>query len=140
MAKFKFRLQKLLDLRIAEEDAAKQLYLLAKARRHDAESDLAELASTKAAVLRSNAHSLEERRSLDAFVQRVIDEECATETAIGVLLDEEETLKIAWQSAKRDHDALQKLFEKDELEWKREADRKENAELDEWSVLRRKAA
>ena len=140
MAKFKFRLQKLLDLRANELEKAKELYLLAKGRRLDAESTLAEIATSKTAVLRAEVKGIEERRSLDTYVQRLIDEERATEAAISVLLDEEETLKIAWHDAKKDHDALQKLFEADEAEWKLDADRKESAELDEWAVLRRSAA
>lgn len=139
MAKFRFRLEKLLDYRRHLEDAAKSAYMEARARRIDAEYDLQGIAQTRATTLKHGLPCLEERRALHSYISRLEDQERAQQSIISVLTDEEEQFRKSWLKAREDAEALQKLRDNEYDNWQLEVSRREQAELDEWAVLRRAA-
>jgi len=137
---FKFRLQTVLDLRIGELENAERAYLLAKSKREDAEQDLEGVKQMLQSQRRQQRDSFQARLDAEAYTQRLEDESRAILTTIGVLEDEESRAMALWIDAKKEVKALEKLREKAYDEYNLELNRKEQAELDEWAVLRRSAA
>lgn len=139
MRKFRFRLEKLLDYRRRLEEGAKTAYLEARARRIDAEYDLQGLQNTRETTLKRGTPCLEGRLALDSYLSKLEDDQRAQASVIAVLTDEEEQFRQAWVNARQEAEALQKLRDKEYEDYKLEAARYEQAELDEWAVLRRAA-
>lgn len=137
MTKFNFRLEKVLSYRRTLEEAAKSSYMEARARRIEAEYDLQAINDTRNSTLMRGLPCLEERRALDCYLSRLEDQERAQHSIIGVLVDEEEQLKTAWFETHKEAEALQTLRDSEFEAWQLEATRKEQADLDEWAVLRR---
>lgn len=137
MAAFKFRLEKLLTYRRLQEEWAKDAYQLAVANRIECEREIAKIQTRKADILRSPAHDLESRRALESYVVRLDDEIGSAEAARGVLETEEERALDEWNTAKQAAQAIEKLREGELDQWKLDETRREQAELDEWSVFRR---
>jgi flagellar biosynthesis chaperone FliJ len=67
------------------------------------------------------------------------DEERAQKVVLKVLITEEDTALNGWHAAKRELEVLVRLRAAALEEYNAEAERKEQAELDEWAVLRRAA-
>ncbi|MCU0315530.1 MAG: flagellar FliJ family protein [Fimbriimonadaceae bacterium] len=138
MAKFQWRLQRLLEYRQLLEKQAKDAFLQAKARTNGAEAD-------KARMERDLASQIPERSSEDlhlilshgSFVERLEDLIQSQAAVISVLVDEEETFRLAWIFAKQESEALLKLRERALAEWQIEETRLEQNALDEWAVMRR---
>lgn len=139
MAKFKFRLAKLLEYRRLEEKWAKDTYAECMARKVEAEAELEAMRAKRIDAFQAKPCALDERVSLDAYVTRLEDAERAAEAALAVLENDVETTQEAWMAAKIEVDAIQKLCDAEFAQWLLEENRKEQAELDEWSVLRRAA-
>lgn len=139
MAKFKFRLQRLLDHRRFLEKSAKDAWMKQRAERVQAEEELAlmkvkrnQLASqtvTQFSDLIQQQHALSRLESLEKSFM----------AAIAVLENEEEAAYRVWMNAKQDAEAIEKLREKAKEFWDKEMERREQAELDEWAVMRRAA-
>lgn len=136
MADFKFRLEKLLELRRMEEDWARDTYLEAQAKRIVAEHERDALARILKQPIASTAN-LQELRAAQVYRERIEDEVRASETVIGILEQEEEGYKQVWLDRRKDAEALEKLKEKDFQEWMLEENRREQRDIDEWAVLRR---
>jgi flagellar export protein FliJ len=139
MAKFEFRLQKVLEYRELEEQWAKEAYLEHQVQRIAAESEAQEIARQRSTVLRGVASTLEARLSLQALIERYDDEERAKRAAISLLEQEEERARQTWIERKQDKEALIKLKEIALAEWQHEQDRLEQIALDEWTTSRRAA-
>lgn len=139
MIKFKFRLQKLLDYRRGLEEAAKTAYLESRARRIDAEYDLQGITQSKTTAVHKGLPCLQNRLALNAYLERLDDQFRAQQSVIAVLEGEEEQLRLAWIRAREEAEALQKLHDKELEAYNLEVTRKEQADLDEWAVLRRAA-
>jgi flagellar export protein FliJ len=137
---FKFRLQTVLDLRVNELDSAERTYLVAKSKREDAELDFDGVKKMIQEQRQQPRETFQARLDAEAYSQRLEDESRAILTTIGVLEDEEAKAMGFWIEAKKEVKALEKLKEKAEDEYNIEMNRKEQAELDEWAVLRRSAA
>jgi len=137
MRKFLFRLQKVLEHRERLEEEAKTAFLNARAQRLDAERMLEALAGVRAEALARPLAGLEDRLALERFLEALADRERQQRIVVRTLEDEEESLRQAWIEARRDAEALRKLREAARAEWQAEADRREQAALDEWAVLRR---
>lgn len=137
---FKFRLQTVLDLRLNELESAERSYLLAKSKREDAEQDFNGVNQMLLDQRRLPRKTFQARLDSEAYTQRLEDESRAILTTIGVLEDEEQKAMQFWIDAKKEVKALENLREKAESEFNLELNRKEQAELDEWAVLRRSAA
>lgn len=139
MAKFEFRLQQVLDYRAMEEGWAKSAYLEARANRIEKEVELAALHDHRKTMLGAPVFTLDEHRNLEVMLLRLDDEEEELKAVINVLQNEEEVALNTWHDRKRDLEVLVKLREKAEDEWKAEEARREQAELDEWTSMRRAA-
>lgn len=136
---FKFRLQTVLELRQGALRAAERNYLLAKAKREDAEADHAAALRLRDESRRQPVIDIAGRLAAEAYIQRLDDEARALESAVAVLLDEESDAREKWIVARQEAEAIEKLREKAVAEHNLELNRKEQAELDEWAVLRRAA-
>ena len=139
MKKFKFRLQKVLEYREAMEHWAQDVYLETRVARLESEAALADVASRRSIALGHPANTLDERKQLELTLQSLDDDQRAKKTVVEVLTAEEDKALNAWHEKKRELDVIVKLRDKAREEWQLEATRHEQAELDEWSVLRRGA-
>lgn len=137
MAKFRFRLEKLLEYRCLQEKWAKDAYLEALGRRHEVEGQVEAAKRRKSTALRSHPSGLDELMSLDAYFTRLDDEHRALEAALAVVSDEAEALLGEYQTAKRESAAIAKLREVAYSQWVLEQSRREQADLDEWASQRR---
>ncbi len=139
MAKFAFRLEKLLEYRRMQEGWAKDAYLAARARRIEGEQEIEELQGRRTEALQASPSTVQAMLDLEAYLVRLDDLERDMEVALSVLKDEEETARQEWIRARTDAEALQKLRDNEFADWLREENRREQAELDEWAVTRRAA-
>jgi flagellar export protein FliJ len=139
MKKFSFRLQKVLEYREAMEHWAQEAYLDTRVARLEGEAALLEVRQRRTAALDQTPAGLAERRHLELFLQSIDDDELAKQTIIDVLQAEEDKALDVWHEKKRELETIIKLRDKAHEEWQLDANRKEQAELDEWSVLKRGA-
>lgn len=139
MKKFKFRLQKVLEYREAMEHWAQEAYLDTRVARLEGDAALLEVQNRRRNALHRNANSIAERQHLELTLLTLDDEERAKETIVEVLKTEEEKAFEVWREKKRELETMVKLRDKALEEWQLEANRKEQADLDEWAVLRRGA-
>lgn len=139
MKSFKFRLQRVLEYREAMEHWAQEAYLDTRVARLEGEATLLEVQNRRSATLQQSAGTLDERKLLEMTLHTLDDDERAKQTIVEVLRTEEEKALNVWHEKKRELETMVKLRDKAFEEWQLEATRKEQAELDEWSVLRRGA-
>ncbi|MCX7800438.1 MAG: flagellar export protein FliJ [Fimbriimonadales bacterium] len=139
MRRFRFRLQKVLEHRERLEEEAKTAFLNARAQRLEAERRLEELRTQRAEWLSRSFGTLTDRLALERFLDALDGRERDQRIVIATLEDEEESLRRAWIDARRDAEAMRRLRQAAFDEWRTEADRREQADLDEWAVLRRTA-
>ena len=139
MKRFSFRLQKVLDYRESMEHWAQEAYLDTRVARLEGEAALTDVGVRRQTALQAPAKSLEERLHLELTLQALDDDERAKATVVEVLKAEEVKAFDAWQEKKRELETMVKLRDKAREEWELEASRQEQAELDEWAVLRRGA-
>lgn len=137
MPRFHFRLQTVLEVRGSEEERAKRAYLEARAERLALERALAEGRIMRSAMVAGAPTDFDSRRALETRLGKLESDERTIETQLGVLRDEEEAARERWVKAHQDHELLVKLREKALTEWNLAESRREQAELDEWAVLRR---
>ena len=139
MISFKFRLQKVLEFRASCETTAKNLYLAKRSEVLATEAEIINIRKRRLDTLSEPRSSIDAFRILEGELLRLDDEEREQNVVLSVLNDEAETLRIAWTRHKQDLETIEKLREKAHDEWTKEVNRREQAELDEWSVLRRVA-
>ncbi len=139
MKKFEFRLQKVLEYRDAMENWAQEGYLDTRVARLEGEAALLEIQNRRQAALHAAPVSVDDRLNLELRLLSFDDEERAQQTVIQVLTNEEEKALEVWQEKKRELETVVKLKEKALEEWQLDANRQEQGELDEWSVMRRGA-
>lgn len=140
MAKFEFRLQKVLEYRGMVEQWAKEAYLDAQRKVFDAEAEREEIRTTRQEILSRRMNSVEDLLALNAYVERLDDQEAMQDSILRILNDAVDTAKQEWIEAKQEAEALIKLRDGDLAEWTLDQERKEQAELDEMTVLRWKKA
>lgn len=90
--------------------------------------------------MRSHPESVDQMLALENYLLRLDDDERTQHAVIAVLFQEEEQAKEKWIECRKESEVLQKLHDKAREEWAYESNRQEQNALDEWSVLRRKAA
>lgn len=139
MAKFKFRLQRLLDHRRFLEKSAKDAWLKQKAEKLQAEEELAAMRVKRSQLASQTVHDLSHMVQQQHALSRMESLERAFLAALSVLENEEEAAYQVWMNAKQDAEAIDKLREKAKEFWLKEMERREQAELDEWAVMRRAA-
>ncbi|MCH8977772.1 MAG: flagellar export protein FliJ [Armatimonadetes bacterium] len=139
MPRFKFRMQKLLEYRHLQEKWAKDEYLARRAKRIEGEQQIELVKETRVEALKVRYQSLDERRAQEQYVSRLDEEQRAFESAVAVLAGEEESAKQEWIGRRQQAKAFDKLRDNALDEWQTEENRREQAELDDWSVMRRAA-
>lgn len=139
MRKFAFRLQSVLNYRLALEEEAERAYLSARAERLEAEAVFDQIDRRRLELCKLAAPTLDERICIERIYEKLDGQEREQRAIVQVLEIEEEKLRQAWLEARRETEVLRKLREKAWETWREEANRIEQAELDEWAVLRRTA-
>lgn len=140
MRKFKFRLETLQLVRIREAEEAKAAYLQAQRARFEMEDYLTELSLRRRESLTGSASSsYSERVALQNWMDALDLQQQQAETSLNILMDEEEACREIWHLSQQAADALQKLRIRHKEEFDLELARKEQSDLDEWAVMRRKA-
>lgn len=137
MAKFVFRLQKVLEFRADSEAEAKRRFLGKRSEVLAIEGVIAEIGARRLAALSEPRSALDQFRMLESELLRLDDYERDQRVVLSVLNDEAESLRVDWVRHKQELETMIKLREKAEDEWKSTQERIEQAELDEWAVLRR---
>lgn len=137
MARFRFRLQTVLEVRGSEEERRKREYLEARAERIALERSLADGRVMRVAMVAGAPTDFDSRKALETRLGKLESDERLIESQLSVLRDEEEAARMRWVKAHQDHEVLVNLREKALVEWNLAESRREQAELDEWAVLRR---
>lgn len=119
------------------EQWAKDAYRKAQAARLEGDAELARLQEVRTRALSMPCLGLSERLTLERYLISLDEDEHEQRLALQVLLEEEATALSDWIERKRDLEALLKLRHKAYDEWALDMNRKEQAQLDEWAVLRR---
>lgn len=139
MAKFSFRLQRVLEYREMEEEWAKQALLSAQRARADKEAEIQDLLNRRTAVVSLPADRLDQRLHLERVMERIDDEEREHRMVLSVLESDVLEAQNEWHSRRQAVEALKRLREEAHREWLAEEERKEQAALDEWTTMRRAA-
>lgn len=139
MPKFDFRLQKVLEYRELEEGWAKDAYVEARAARLEVEAEIMTIDTRREALLREPVLSLGDYRSLEGVIISMDDDERHARIRLGVLADEADKALAAWQTKHQEVEALRKMKDQAFSEWMLDENRREQAELDDWTVTRRAA-
>src|SRR5687768_5732051 len=139
MRKFDFRLQSVLQYREMLEEWTKQTYLECQAERLRQDAELAMICQRRQEMLSHPVLGLTDRLALERVLFSIDDAEHEQRIALGVLLDEEARALALWHERRREAETLRKMRDKAYAEWQLEADRKEQAALDEWASQRRAA-
>lgn len=139
MARFKFRLERLLEYRRLQEQWAKDAYAEVVSRKNQVEHEVELLQKKVKFAATSRPCAVDERISLNNYFERLDDEIRGQQVLVSMLAEEAETALSKWHEARKDAEAIDKLREADLAEWTLEETRREQSELDEWAVLRRAA-
>ncbi|MGV3617567.1 MAG: flagellar export protein FliJ [Fimbriimonas sp.] len=139
MPKFSFRLQKVLEFRELEEGEAQNAYRAAQDAVSEKQADIRKLILHRTALVSAPAPTIDARLHLERVMERIDDEE-RTERSILAILENEETIAEAnWNAKRQAVKVIEKLRENALEAWKQDEERREQADLDEWAVLRRAA-
>lgn len=139
MKKFRFRLQKVLDYRLAVEETAKEAYLEARVARLAGELELQRIKDARKELLFQPSESLQKRRELELTLDHSDDLERCQNSLNRSLSEEEEAKRLEWLERKQEAEALSKLREKALDAYTLEEIRYEQKTLDEWAAMRRAA-
>jgi flagellar export protein FliJ len=137
--KFTFRLQKVLEFREAVEARAKEQYLDARAARLEAEVESSGIEARRQEALAKPADDLADRQALELMMIKLDADQRNQQSVVAILAEEEEKAMAEWHERRKELEALVKLRDKALADWQLNENRREQNELDEWSVLRRKA-
>ncbi|MBS1714735.1 MAG: flagellar export protein FliJ [Armatimonadetes bacterium] len=137
MAQFRFRFEKLLEYRTLQEKWAQDAHVEAMARQRECEQEIEALVRRRQEAMTAGTCGLEGRLALDGYLNRLSDEADEFRAVLGVLESDVEKARNEWLKARQDKQAMEKLRESDLAEWQLEENRREQAELDEWAVMRR---
>ncbi len=141
MAKFRFKLETLRQFRIGEAEEAKLAFSQAQRSRFEMEDFLLELALRRRESLNESSISgYQDRLALQNWMDNLDVQQQHGEAALMVLLDEEEACRQLWYERQQAADALEKLRVRHRQEFELEQSRREQAQLDEWAVMRRRSA
>lgn len=139
MARFVFRLRRVLEYRRMVEEWAERDFRDAQRQTREAEAECARISGRRRAATQAHPATLDERITLERYVERLGDELRAAEAGLAVLTEEEGRKRDVWIDRRRDAEALQKLHDKSLADWQVEQTRREQSEMDDWAVMRRAA-
>lgn len=137
MRKFEFRLERVLDYRRTLEETAKTEFLEAQARRIELDAQIDELRRGRRSKLVEAVDGVLDRQALDLWLMRSDVEESHLRVAQDILVQEEDAAKERWIVCRMEAEVLAKLREKAHAEYLLQAERHEQAGLDEWATMRR---
>ena len=140
MRKFKFRLESVLQYRRQLEEDAKNVYLESQRRRFELEDHILEISQIRCETLRSAVPDLQSRLVLQTWTEHLDHQQHHSEVALDILRQEEESARLIWVERRQEAEALEKLRIRQLEEYRLELGRFEQAELDEWAVMRKKTA
>lgn len=140
MRKFEFRLERVRQYRRQLEDQAKKELMETQLRVRQAEKELEEMLDHRRQMLENALGTVGERMNTLNYVS-FLDEKCASqESIIAILRQDEDMMRNQWMAARRDAELLEKLKTKAKDEYDLDLSRFEQAELDEWTMMRRDVA
>jgi flagellar export protein FliJ len=137
MPKFAFSLQRVLDYRRLEERWAEDAFRLAREAVAEAEESLDTIRSRRVQLCDYTATSLAMRLDLERCHMELDREEESAQNRLALLTNDESRARDEWRNCRIAAEALDKLRQSAFEEWTREEARREQADLDEWAVLRR---
>lgn len=137
MRKFEFRLERVLDYRRTLEENAKTDFLEAQARRIELDAQIDELRRSRRGKLVEAVDGVQDRQALDLWLMRSDVEESHLRVAQDILSQEEDAAKERWIVCRMEAEVLAKLREKAQAEYLLQAERHEQAALDEWATMRK---
>ncbi|HMS54875.1 MAG TPA: flagellar export protein FliJ [Fimbriimonadaceae bacterium] len=139
MRPFKFRLERVLDVRQETEEQAKRAYTDARLKRMEMESQIGDLRRRRAALYVQGVDDVTALALRDQMINALELEERECIILLEQLEIDEGQCLLTWVEARREAEVVSKLKEKAKSEWVIEASREEQRELDEWAVMRRVA-
>ena len=139
MKKFRFRLQKVLDYRLAVEETAKEAYLEARVARLAGEFELQRIKDARKELLFQPADCVQKRQDLALALEHSDDLQRLQGSLNQSLEEDEEAKRTEWLERKQEAEALSKLREKALDAYSLEEVRFEQKTLDEWASMRRAA-
>lgn len=139
MSEFRFRLQRVLEYRELVEGWAKDAYLEARAAHLEAIAEIDKIDARRGALVFGGAQTLEDRRTLEACLEKLADDERQQKVVIAMLADDESKRQEEWLEARKELQSLEKLRDAALADWIKEENRREQKELDEWALQRRSA-
>jgi flagellar FliJ protein len=139
MPNFEFRLQKVLDYRALVEGWAKDAYLDARAARLEAVAGLESIELRRGELLKTPHTTIEDRMAMQNCLDKFEEDERQQRIVIDMLEGDESKRKEEWTEARKELQALEKLRDKAFAEWMVDENRREQKELDDWTVTRRAA-
>ena len=137
MPAFAFSLQRVLEYRRLEEEWAREAFRLARDARLEAEEELERLRTRRAGLVGYPCPTLAVRQDLEACHELLDRDEESAQNRLALLVNDESRAIDEWTACRVAAEALAKLRESAFAEWQREEGRREQAELDEWAVMRR---
>lgn len=137
MPAFAFSLQRVLDYRRLEEEWAQEALRLARAARAEAEEERLHLQRRRDGLVGHPASTLAVRQDLEACHARLDRDEESAQNRLALQANDEARAAEEWRGCRVAAEALARLRESAYEAWQREEARREQAELDEWAVLRR---
>lgn len=137
MPPFAFSLQRVLDYRRLEEGWAQEAFRMAREARFGAEAEIEALRVRRQELVALSAPTLAARMDIEAFHAVLDRDEESAQNRLALLANDEARAAEEWRACRVSAEALSKLREAAYEEWLREVARQEQADLDEWAVLRR---
>lgn len=141
MQRFKFRLQKVLEYRIMAEDWAKQAVAEAQAQLNEGQMQSARIRQRREELIRSSSpRQLQDFQALNAYLEKLDDDEAAQAAVNQILENELEQTKEQWIKCRQETKAMTTLKDQKYAEWVAKANQEEQNQLDEFAVNQRRAA
>lgn len=113
--------------------------MLKRAERLAGEEELEQMKRKRRSLASETVSDFSQLVQQQHALSRMESLEKAFLAALAVLANEEEAAYKAWMARKTDAEAIDKLREKALDLWEKEQEKKEQAALDEWAVMRRTA-
>lgn len=139
MARFNFRLQRVLDYRAGLEEEAKRAYQAAHAATGAEEREIRTVQQRRLGLLSLETRNLDERQAVEQCVLSLDQSLRHHHTILDQLRFEEEKALARWVETRRSLLSIEKLRDKAWEAWQLEETRREQRAMDEFAVLRRAA-
>ncbi len=136
--KFKFKLQQVLEFREHREEQAKLEYLRCHSMRLEGELGIRRIQDRRSECLQTTVERVDQMVTLENYLSRLDDDERAQEIVVDVLKQDEQAAFQRWVTARQEAEALRVLHDKALDEFTMLEARREQNELDDFAVMRRR--